>query len=83
MVARMNGKPGDDPATDILHHGLPVYSPEIDALVRRLGKLMEFRRLQDFLDTLSGLPITDLGLKVKDQVSQLESEAKRRGWEVE
>ena len=44
---------------------------------------MEFRRLQDFLDTLSGLPISDLGLKVKDQVSQLESEAKRRGWEVE
>ena len=79
----MNGKPGDDPATDILRYGLPVYSPEIDDLVRRLGKLMEFRRLQDFLDSLSGLPITDLGRKVKDQVSQLESEGKRRGWEVE
>ena len=44
---------------------------------------MEFRRLQDFLDSLSGLPIADLGRKVEEQVSQLESEGKRRGWEVD
>jgi len=83
MVDRMNGRPGDDPATDILHHERPVYSAEIDDLVRQLGKLMEFRRLQDFLNSLSGVPIPDLGRRVKDQLSQLRSEAKRRGWDVE
>jgi len=83
MVGSMNGTPGDDPATDILHHGLPVYSPEIDDLVRQLGRLMEFRRLQEFLNSLSGLPLADIGRRVKEQVLELISEGKRRGWEVE
>ncbi len=29
----MNGKPGDSSLTDIVIHGLGVYSPEIDALI--------------------------------------------------
>ena len=79
----MNGKPGDDPATDILRYGLTVYSPEIDDLVRQLGTLMEFRRLQEFLDSLSGLPAAEFGRSVKERVAQLNSEAKQCGWEIE
>jgi len=80
---RMNGRPGDDPATDILHHGRQVYSPEIDDLVRQLGRLMEFRKLQEFLMSLSGLPVAEIGRRVKDRVAQLTSEGRERGWEVE
>jgi hypothetical protein len=79
----MNGRPGDDPATDILHHGLSVYSPEIDDLVRQLGRLMDFRLLQEFLHSLSGLPLGEVDRRVKGQVSRLSAEGKRRGWEVE
>ena len=79
----MNGKPGDDPATDILHHGLQVYTPEIDELVRQLAKLMEFRRLQEFLNSVSRLPVAEIGRQVEDRVAQLRSEGKSRGWEVE
>ena len=48
----MNGKPGDDPAIDIIHHGLSIYSPEVDGFVRELAELMEFRSLQGLLYSL-------------------------------
>jgi hypothetical protein len=32
------GGPGDDPLTDILIWGLPVFTPEIDALVREVSQ---------------------------------------------
>lgn len=31
-----NGKPGDHPYTDIIVHGSDYFTPEIDALVRKL-----------------------------------------------
>lgn len=34
-----NGKPGDHPVSDILSHGLPTYSPEIDGLIREIDAL--------------------------------------------
>ena len=79
----MNGKPGDDPAFDILQLGLPVYSPEIDANVRKLAKLMDLRRLQDFLYSLAGLPVLEIGAKVEQQLSTLMQEGHDRGWEIE
>jgi len=79
----MNGKPGDDPAIDIFHHGLSVYSPEVDTLVRELAKLMEFRRLQELLYSLAGLSVEELNAKLKEKLHILKDEAKLRGWEVE
>ena len=34
-----NGKPGDDPLTDILVHNLEVFSPEADALIKEIVSL--------------------------------------------
>jgi hypothetical protein len=34
----MNGKAGDHPLTDILVHGLPVFSPEVDALIKEINE---------------------------------------------
>src|SRR5205823_4133330 len=34
-----NGKPGDHPITDIVIHGLAVYSPKADALIREIVQL--------------------------------------------
>src|SRR5712691_10446020 len=34
-----NGKPGDQPLTDITVHGLAVYSPKADALIREIVQL--------------------------------------------
>jgi hypothetical protein len=39
----MNGKQGDHPLTDIVIHGLTVFSPEIDAKVRDLDELGSFQ----------------------------------------
>lgn len=79
----MNGKPGDDPALDIVHYGLSVYSAEVDGLVRELAKLMEFRRLQDLLGSLSGLSVAELGVALKEKLATLRDEARARGWEIE
>ena len=35
----VNGKQGDNPVTDIVHYGLPVFTPEVDALVREVYEL--------------------------------------------
>ena len=39
-----NGKPGDHPLSDILRHGLPTYSPEIDELIREIDVLQGSNR---------------------------------------
>jgi hypothetical protein len=39
----VNGKEGDHPVTDIVIHGLSVFTPEIDAKVRELHELGTFR----------------------------------------
>src|SRR5512132_367027 len=39
----VNGKQGDHPVTDIVYHGLSIFSPEIDAKVRDLNELGSLR----------------------------------------
>ena len=34
----MNGRPGDHPLTDVLVHGLPAFSPDVDELIRRIDR---------------------------------------------
>jgi hypothetical protein len=41
----VNGKPGDNPYTDIIVHDLTVFSPEVDALVRQVDGLGGFDSL--------------------------------------
>ena len=78
----MNGRHGDDPALDIVHYGLSVFSPEVNNLVRELAKFMEFRRLQELLNSLGGLSVEELQIKLTETVETLRKDAKNRGWEV-
>ena len=34
-----NGRPGDHPLTDVLHHGLSVFGDEADGLIREIAAL--------------------------------------------
>ncbi len=79
----MNGKPHDDPALDIIRYGLPVFSPEADGLVRDLGKLMDFRRLQDLLRSLVKLPVAEVEAALRAKVTELKNDGAARGWEIE
>ncbi len=38
-----NGKPGDHPYTDILHHGHSEYGEPVDGLVKELSKMSGFQ----------------------------------------
>ena len=42
-----NGKSGDHPLTDILHHGAEVFGPAIDGLVRELAAAPGFDGVRD------------------------------------
>ena len=44
-----NGKPGDHPITDIVTHGLAVYSPRADTLIREIVQLGGEDQLTDTL----------------------------------
>ena len=82
-----NGKPGDHPITDIMVHGLRVYSPEVDDLVRRIVQLGGRSKLETMLcseySPSRDPDITRLRgelVRIRDQLS---SESTERGWEVE
>jgi hypothetical protein len=45
-----NGKPGDHPLTDVLHHKLQVYSRETDELIRKIAALCSSRELYAWWD---------------------------------
>ena len=76
-----NGKPGDHPINDILDHDLPVFSPEIDATVREIAKLVPRYRLWEMFNWLSPPPLAQFGEQVHEALQRLRSEARERGWE--
>lgn len=48
-----NGKPGDHPYTDIIHHGSSEYGEPVDGLVKELSKLPGFSNVRgEVLDLL-------------------------------
>jgi hypothetical protein len=50
-AAMPNGKPGDHPLTDVIIHGLPVYSPKANGLVREIGRLGGRKEIEEMLLT--------------------------------
>jgi hypothetical protein len=60
-----NGKPGDHPITDIVKHKIPTYSPEIDALVRKLVELGYADKVEQILFAHSGLPNEEENGKIR------------------
>lgn len=85
-----NGKPGDHPFTDIVIHGLRVYSARVDDLVReitRLGDERTTRHLADELlakyDPYSKPDVEALEHELTILRDKLDADAKQRGWEIE
>ena len=84
-----NGKPGDHPFTDIVNHGLDVYSSQVAKLVREIAKLasdQERRNLSDLLyqeyNEYSNPDIEELERVLTDLHDKLLRDARERGWEV-
>ena len=84
-----NGSPGDHPYTDIVVHGMDVYSAHASALIREIAKLADERTRRGVLDDLfrkynrmltSDVPALEHELaQLRDR---LLAEARERGFEV-
>lgn len=84
-----NGKPGDNPYTDIVHWKKDIYSPLAANLVREIAKLTDDRgrdRLADLLiteyDTFSRPDVARLERVLTEMRDQAQQEARERGDDV-
>lgn len=84
-----NGKPGDHPFTDIVIHGLDVYSSQVAKLVREIAKLasdQERRKLSDLLlldyNEFFNPDVKELERVLTDLRDKLLRDARERGWQV-
>ena len=77
-----NGKLGDHPINDILDHGLRVFSPEADSLVREISEFMPRARLWDLVDWFSPPSIDEFTTQLRQIRDRLRRDAQDRGWEV-
>jgi hypothetical protein len=73
-----NGKPGDHPLTDIVVHGLSVFSPEIDELVRRLARAVPPQRLAELVP-LGTASLPELRARLQTELERATREAEERG----
>ena len=55
-----NGRPGDHPLTDILHHKIETFSPTADDLIRQIAQLVPSYRLDEMIEWRSPPPSTNL-----------------------
>ena len=84
-----NGKQGDHPLTDILHHDLEVYSAKADGLVREIVKLADekgYRELGDRLyrdfNPYVNPDVSSLELELVELRDRLKKEARLRGFDL-
>lgn len=79
-----NGTKGDHPLSDILSHGLNVYGPEADALIRQIAKLCSRRELDEWWGSEIGwTPDPNSVLpKCRARHAELLKRAKESGWEL-
>ncbi|MEQ1857606.1 MAG: hypothetical protein ABL963_14195 [Longimicrobiales bacterium] len=78
-----NGGRGDHPISDILDHGLAVFSPTADELVRRIARLVPRYRMWDLIDWFAVPPIPELEGLLARRLAELEEEACQRGWDLD
>ena len=77
-----NGKPGDHPVNDILDHGLSVFSPEVDDLVRRVARFVPRYRLFEMFDWFNPPPLAEFKSRLEAEVERLIEDTRVRGWEA-
>ncbi len=83
----VNGRPGDDPILDVTERGLPVYTNEIDQVIREVWPVCgtreraELRAMLPFPPSAGGPELEELHLRLEEFRSRLLGEARERGWE--
>lgn len=84
-----NGSPGDHPYTDIVIHGIDVYSARASTLVREIARLADDRTRRVVLESLFAKYNSTLNSDVaalEQELTQLRdrllAEARERGFEV-
>ena len=79
----MNGKHGDHPLTDILNHGVEVFGPEPDALIREISALGGRDELNEIVGPNYNHDPARLRSRLAPVRDRLRQEATDRGWEVQ
>lgn len=78
-----NGRPGDHPISDIVDHGAQVFSPDVDALVRRIAQLVPRYRMWDLIDWYNTPDLSDLKRLLEGKLAEIEEQARKDGWELD
>jgi len=79
----VNGKPGDDPITDVVKYRLPVFAPSVDILIAEIVALGGEQELRERgLDGLQPLP-SNLEQELRQVRDLRVREGRRSGWEVD
>jgi hypothetical protein len=84
-----NGKVGDHPYTDIVHHGLDTYSPRAAGLVREIATLSDERTRREVADLLLNdfnehfnPDVPKLEKLLTEMRERLKRKAQERGYEL-
>jgi hypothetical protein len=78
----MNGKPGDDPITDIVKYKLPRFSPTADKLIAEIVQLGAEQELERTFNLFSPPPLPSFEANLKEMRDRVLADRKERGWEV-
>jgi hypothetical protein len=78
-----NGRPGDNPITDIIVHDLPTFDREIDQLVKEIAEVAQvraFRRVERLMFDAQQAP--ELRPKLKRKLERLRNKLEYGTWSI-
>jgi len=78
-----NGTRGDHPLTDILIHGLPVFSDQADALIRDIRRFASLDEMYNLVDWFHPPPAPQFEQRLAEIRDRFLARAKDSGWEVD
>jgi len=77
-----NGKHGDHPINDICDHGLAVFSPSVDGLIRDIHEYLPQYRMWDLFDWFNPPPMPEFERMLTAKLVELRASATSQGWET-
>lgn len=78
----MNGKPGDDPITDIVKWKRLVFSKRADELITEIVELGAEQELKGTFNLFHPPPLDSFEISLRAMRDRVLSDRKKRGWEV-